>query len=312
MHDLPGLDDGLGRGEGIATDTGVGEVKASPTPGRRVARALDARPRAKLVALLSAPVAWIVLAYIGSLLALLLTSFYKTDPFTSQIVKEFTLDNFQKVFEPTYRTVAVRTVGIAVAVTLIDLVIGLPTAFTLVKVVSDRTRRILVILILMPLWASYLVKVYAWRAMLAPQGIVHTALGRTPGYGLTATVITLSYLWLPYMIIPIYAGLERLPNSMLEAASDLGAKSGRTFFSVVIPLLKPAIIAGTIFTFALSLGDYITVDIVGGTTQMIGTVVHNNFSSSNIPFAAALSTIPIAIIVIYLLAVRRTGALDNL
>ncbi|HTN80368.1 MAG TPA: ABC transporter permease subunit, partial [Acidimicrobiales bacterium] len=152
----------------------------------------------------------------------------------------------------------------------------------------------------------------AWRAMLAPQGIVHKALGHTPGYGLTATVITLSYLWLPYMIIPIYAGLERLPNSMLEAASDLGAKSGRTFFSVVIPLLKPAIIAGSIFTFALSLGDYITVDIVGGTTQMIGTVVHNNFNSSNIPFAAALSTIPVAIIVIYLLAVRRTGALDNL
>ena len=136
--------------------------------------------------------------------------------------------------------------------------------------------------------------------------------GHTPGYGLAATIITLSYLWLPYMIIPIYAGLERLPNSMLEAASDLGAKSGRTFFSVVVPLLKPAIIAGSIFTFSLSLGDYISVDIVGGTTQMIGNVVLRNFGANNIPFAAALATIPVAVMVIYLTAVRRTGALDNL
>ena len=265
-----------------------------------------------MLALLSAPLAWLALAYVGSLTALLITAFYSTDPFTTQIVKELTLQNFADLFDPAYRTVALRTIGVAATVTVIDFAIGLPMAFTLAKVVSDRARRILLVLVLMPLWASYLVKAYAWRAMLAPKGIVHEVFGSTPGYGLTATIITLSYLWLPYMIIPIYAGLERLPNSMLEAASDLGAKSGRTFFSVVVPLLKPAIIAGSIFTFSLSLGDYISVDIVGGTTQMIGNVVLRNFGANNIPFAAALATIPVAVMVIYLFAVRRTGALDNL
>ncbi len=292
----------MGRGEGIAT--------TSPT--RRVSRALDAHPRGKLLALLSAPLAWLALAYIGSLTALLITAFYKTDPFTTQIVKEFTLQNFSDLFDPAYRTVAIRTILVAATVTVIDFLIALPMAFTLAKVVSERARRLLLVLVLMPLWASYLVKAYSWRAMLAPNGIVHEVFGHTPGYGLAATIITLSYLWLPYMIIPIYAGLERLPNSMLEAASDLGAKSGRTFFSVVVPLLKPAIIAGSIFTFSLSLGDYISVDIVGGTTQMIGNVVLRNFGANNIPFAAALATIPVAVMVIYLTAVRRTGALDNL
>jgi len=306
------LDEGLGRGEGIASDVGVDEATVSSTPSRRVSRALDAHPKGKLLALLSAPVAWLAFAYIGSLTALLITAFYSTDPFTTQIVKEFTLQNFSDLFSPAYRTVALRTVLVAATVTVIDFLIALPMAFTLAKVVSDRARRILIVLVLMPLWASYLVKAYAWRAMLAPQGIVHEVFGHTPGYGLTATIITLSYLWLPYMIIPIYAGLERLPNSMLEAASDLGAKSGRTFVSVVVPLLKPAIIAGSIFTFSLSLGDYISVDIVGGTTQMIGNVVLRNFGANNIPFAAALATIPVAVMVIYLFAVRRTGALDSL
>jgi putative spermidine/putrescine transport system permease protein len=296
------VDEGLGRGEGIAP----------PSPTRRVSRALDAHPRGKLLALLSAPLAWLALAYIGSLTALLITAFYKTDPFTTQIVKEFTLQNFSDLFDPAYRTVAIRTILVAATVTVIDFLIALPMAFTLAKVVSERARRILLVLVLMPLWASYLVKAYSWRAMLAPNGIVHAVFGHTPGYGLAATIITLSYLWLPYMVIPIYAGLERLPNSMLEAASDLGAKSGRTFFSVVVPLLKPAIIAGSIFTFSLSLGDYISVGIVGGTTQMIGNVVLRNFGANNIPFAAALATIPVAVMVIYLTAVRRTGALDNL
>jgi putative spermidine/putrescine transport system permease protein len=277
-----------------------------------VSRALDARPRAQLIALLALPLTWLAFAYIGSLVSLLITAFYTTDPFTTQIVKEFTLDNFAKMFEPAYRTVAIRTVLVAATVTVIDFLIALPMAFTLAKVVSDRSRRILIVLVLMPLWASYLVKAYAWRAMLAPEGIVRQVFGHTPGYGLTATIITLSYLWLPYMLIPIYAGLERLPNSMLEAASDLGAKSGRTFVSVVVPLLKPAIIAGSIFTFSLSLGDYISVDIVGGTTQMIGNVVFRNFGANNIPFAAALSTVPVVVMVVYLFAVRRTGALDNL
>ena len=262
--------------------------------------------------LLSAPVAWLAFAYIGSLTALLITAFYKTDPFTTQIVKEFTLQNFSDLFNPAYRTVAIRTVMVAATVTVIDFLIALPMAFTLAKVVSDRARRILIVLVLMPLWASYLVKAYAWRAMLAPQGIVKQFFGHTPGYGLTATIITLSYLWLPYMVIPIYAGLERLPNSMLEAASDLGAKSGRTFFTIVVPLLKPAIIAGSIFTFSLSLGDYIAVTIVGGKTQLLANLIYGQLvTANNQPLAAALSIVPLIAIILYLLAMRRTGALEN-
>jgi putative spermidine/putrescine transport system permease protein len=161
-----------------------------------------------------------------------------------------------------------------------------------------------------PLWASYLVKAYAWRSMLSGNGFLHVF---GIGYGITATIITLSYLWLPYMILPIYAGLERLPQSMVDASSDLGAKSLRTFRSVILPLAFPAIVAGSIFTFSLSLGDYITVKIVGGTSQMLGNVVYDNIgAANNLPFAATVATVPVVIMLIYLAAVRRTGALDNL
>jgi putative spermidine/putrescine transport system permease protein len=173
-----------------------------------------------------------------------------------------------------------------------------------------------VIAILTPLWASYLVKAYAWRILLANGGPIDDLLGgpgRGPGYGLVAVVLVLSYLWLPYMILPIYAGLERLPDSLLEASADLGARGGRTFRSIVLPMLIPSIFAGSIFTFSLSLGDYITVTIVGGKTQMIGNLVYANIGAAdNLPFAAAIATVPVLIMVIYLLAVRRSGALEEL
>jgi len=174
-----------------------------------------------------------------------------------------------------------------------------------------------VIAVLTPLWASYLVKAYAWRAMLSGNGMLHWLLAPagldTPGYGLAATVITLSYLWLPYMILPIYAGLERLPDSLVDASGDLGARPSRTFWSVVLPLTFPAIVAGSIFTFSLSLGDYITVRIVGGASQMLGNVVFDNIgAANNLPFAATVATVPVLIMVGYLAAVRRTGALENL
>jgi len=173
-----------------------------------------------------------------------------------------------------------------------------------------------VIAVLMPLWASYLVKAYAWRVLLANGGPIDSLLGgpgRGPGYGLTATVIVLSYLWLPYMILPLFAGLERLPDSLLEASADLGARSWRTFRSVVMPMIVPSLFAGSIFTFSLSLGDYITVQIVGGKTQLIGNLVYANIgAANNLPFAAALATIPVAVMVIYLFAVRRSGALEEL
>ncbi len=252
--------------------------------------------------------------YVGSLSALLITSLYGTDPFTTDVVREVSIDNFRDlVSTPVYRQVALRTIGVAATVTLIDALFALPAAFYMAKIASPRVRRLLVVGVLMPLWASYLVKAYAWRALLDPaSGFLEKTFGASPGYGLTGTVIVLAYLWLPFMLLPIYAGLERLPDSMLEASGDLGAKAWRTFRSVVLPLVMPALVAGSIFTFSLSLGDYIAVQVVGGTTQMIGNVVYRNFGSNNIPFAAAFSIVPILVMVAYLLAVRRSGALENL
>ena len=201
--------------------------------------------------------------------------------------------------------------------TLVDAVIAFPMAFYMAKIASPRARRLLVIAVLTPLWASYLVKAYSWRTMLSGNGVLHWLLDPigldTPGYGLPATVITLAYLWLPFMILPIYAGLERLPDSLVDASGDLGARPSRTFRSVVLPLTFPAIVAGSIFTFSLSLGDYITVKIVGGTSQMLGNVVYDNIgAANNLPFAATVATVPVVIMLLYLAAVRRTGALENL
>jgi len=287
-------------------------------PRRKVSAFLYRAPRLRLGMLLSAPLLWLGLAYLGALAALFVTAFWYADPYTGQVVTDWTLDNFSTlVTDEVYRTITFRTVGIAALVTVVDAVIAYPMAFYMAKFASPRAQRILVIAVLTPLWASYLVKAYSWRTMLSGNGVLHWLLNPigldTPGYGLTATVITLSYLWLPYMILPIYAGLERLPNSLVDASGDLGAKSFRTFRSVVLPLTFPAIVAGSIFTFSLSLGDYITVKIVGGTNQMLGNVVFDNIgAANNLPFAATVATVPVVIMLGYLAAVRRTGALDNL
>jgi putative spermidine/putrescine transport system permease protein len=185
------------------------------------------------------------------------------------------------------------------------------------KVASPRRRRFLVIAVLTPLWASYLVKAYAWRSTLSDGGLLEwlgSPLGLdSPGYGITAVIITQAYIWLPYVILPIFAGMERIPDSLLDASSDLGAGAGRTLRSVVLPLLFPAIIAGAIFSFSLTLGDYITVNIVGGASQMLGNLVFTNAgAANNLPLAAAVALVPITIMIVFLAAVRRTGALDNL
>ena len=273
--------------------------------------------RAGLAALLAAPLAWLLLAYVGSLVVLFVSAFWTVNGFTGDVVRVPTLDNFTAILRgAVYRTVALRSIGVATAVTVVTLVFALPMAFFMAKVASPRVRRRLVIAILTPLWASYLVKAYAWRVMLANGGLVDSVLGgpgHGPGYGLPATVIVLSYLWLPYMILPIYAGLDRLPNSLLEASADLGGRGWRTFRSVVLPMIVPSVFAGSIFTFSLSLGDYITVQIVGGKTQLIGNLVYANIGAAdNLPFAAALATVPAIIMVVYLYAVRRSGALEEL
>lgn len=260
---------------------------------------------------------WLVVVYLGSLLVLFITAFWTVDDFTGQVVRTFTLKNFQNLFSNIgYAQTVVRTIGIALAVTLIAAAIAIPLAFWMARVAHPRWRPLLIALILTPLWASYLVKVYAWRAMLEPgNGVVSWLLAPfgdlgSPGFGTLAIIITLTYLWLPYMILPVYAGLERLPTSLLDASSDLGAKPGRTFRSVILPTIFPAVIAGSIFTFSLSLGDYITAQIVGGKTTMLGNVVQQTYVT-NLPFAAAVATLPVVIVLVYLLAVRRTGALEN-
>ena len=288
------------------------------TAPRRLSSFLTTHPRTRLGLLLTAPLFWLVVVYIVALLLLLVTAFWSVDSFTGEIITEWTLDNFITVVTGAlYQTVTLRTVGVALLVTLIDVALALPIAFYMAKVASPRAQRILLIAVLMPLWASYLVKAYAWRSVLSQDGILEWLLAplglHTPGYGLTATVITLSYLWLPYVILPIYAGLERVPDSLLEASADLGGKTWRTLGSVVLPLVFPAIIAGTIFSFSLSLGDYITVNIVGGANQMLGNLVYTNVgAANNLPLAAAIAFIPIVIIFGYLAIVRRTGALESL
>jgi putative spermidine/putrescine transport system permease protein len=285
---------------------------------RAVSRMLHTHPRLRATGLLSLPMFWLVVAYLGALLALFLTAFWTVDSFTGSVVRDWNVDNFATLFtDPIYRTIAVRSVGVAALVTALDAVVALPMAFYMAKVASPRAQKWLVVAILTPLWASYLVKAYAWRVMLSADGVVDWALAplglHGPGYGLPATVLTLAYLWLPFMVLPIYAGLERIPNSMLEAASDLGAGAGRTVRTVVLPLLYPAIVAGSIFTFSLTLGDYITVKIVGGASQLFANVIYDNLlTANNLPFAAAAGLFPVAVMVVYLVAVRRTGALDNL
>jgi putative spermidine/putrescine transport system permease protein len=289
-----------------------------PSPARRLSGVLHRHPVLRLTLLLAAPMLVLVVIYLGSLAVLLLSAFWTTDDFTGETVREATFDNFRSIVTTdVYRTVTLRSIGVATAVTVICAVVAFPMALFMAKVASPRSRRVLVVLLLTPLWASYLVKAYAWRAMLAGEGVVNWALapfGLTgPGFGLTATVIVLTYLWLPFMVLPVYAGLERLPDSMLEASSDLGARAGRTIRSVVVPLAFPAVVAGAIFTFSLSLGDYIAVQIVGGKSQLIGNLIQGNAgAANNLPLAAALAAVPIVIMVVFLLGVRRTGALENL
>lgn len=285
---------------------------------RRVSVHLSKSPRTRLGLLLSAPLLWLGLVYVAALAALLVTAFWTTDSFTGEVRTEFTLDNIVAVVTGSlYQTVTLRTLGIAVLVTVIDIAIALPIAFFMAKVASPRLRYALVVAVLMPLWASYLVKAYAWRSVLSEGGIVDWALRpfgiEGPGYGLPAVVMTLAYLWLPYVILPIFAGLERVPDSLLEASGDLGAKSWRTFVAVVLPMLWPSIIAGAIFSFSLSLGDYITVNIVGGANQLLGNLVYTNVgAANNLPLAAAIALIPVVIMAVFLLTVRRTGALNSL
>jgi putative spermidine/putrescine transport system permease protein len=269
--------------------------------------------RSGLTFLLVPPLAWLAVAYLGSLVVLLVSAFWTTNSFTGAVVHTVTGDNVTRVLtDEVFRTVTLRTVGVALVVTVLCAVLAVPLALYMAKIASPRMRLALVVAVTTPLWASYLVKAYAWRMLFSPAGPLAWATGYSPGYGLIATVVTLTYLWLPYMIIPVFAAFERVPDSLIDASSDLGASDVSTLRMVVAPLVFPGIAAGSIFTFSLSLGDYIAVTIVGGKTQLLGNIIYGQLvTANNQPLAAALSIIPLAAIVLYLLAMRRTGALEN-
>ncbi len=294
---------------------------ASPSrPGRlrRLLTWLHPRRGLQLRLLLAGPLGWLVIIYLGSLAILLLNAFWTKDSFTGKVEPfSWTLDAFESlVTVEVYRTIAVRTLVMAILVTLTDALIALPIAYYMARIASARTRGLLVIAVLMPLWAAYLAKVYAWRTILQGKGILEWGLAffgiDGPGLDEIAnTWLVLSYLWLPYMILPIYASLERIPNSLLEASADLGGRAGTTFRRVVLPLAFPGVVAGSIFTFSLTLGDYITPDLVSD-TKFIGNVIYDNSALGSLPLAAAYSLLPIAIMIVYLLVARRLGAFESL
>jgi putative spermidine/putrescine transport system permease protein len=290
-------------------------VVARRSVGRRLADLFQGRPRLQVGALLAGPVGWLVVGYLGSLAVLLIAAFWSVDPLSGEVVQELGLQNFETLAEePVYRDIVGRTVLIAALVTLTDAVLAFPIAFYMAKVASSRGKAILVVAVLLPLWSSYLVKVLAWRTMLSNEGIVNWALEpfglHGPGYGNVAVWLVMSYLWLPYMILPIYAGLERIPNSLISASEDLGAHPLTTFRRVILPLAFPAVVAGSIFTFALTLGDYITPRLVSN-NQFIGNVIFNNITN-NLPLASALALVPIVVMIAYLLVARKLGAFEHI
>jgi putative spermidine/putrescine transport system permease protein len=284
---------------------------------RAIAVSLYRRPRIQLGLLLAAPLGWLAIAYLGSLALFLLSSFWSVDSFTGNLVKTPTLANYITLATTeVYRTIAVRTVLMATLVTLTCVVVAFPIAFYVARVASARRRGILIVSVLLPLWSGYLVKVYAWRLILAQTGVLNSFLApiglKGPGYSDAAVWLVESYLWLPYMIIPIVAGLERIPSSLLEASADLGGHVGITFRRVVLPLAIPAVVAGSIFTFSLTLGDYITPQLVSN-SRFIGNVVYDFVGvAGNQPLAAAFAMVPVTIMLVYLLIARRFGAFEAL
>jgi len=291
----------------------------SSSPLRRLQAALWRRRWVQLLLLLTPPLGWFGVVYLGSLAILLLSAFWYLDPATSAIRHDLSLQNFQLLAsEPVYRTIAFRTILVAAIVTMVDIVIAFPIAYYMARIASGRMRAILFVLILLPLWASYLVKIYAWRIILSEGGLLEWFLGLfgqaglSPGLSDSSLVITFCYLWLPYMILPIYAGLERIPASVLEASADLGGRGWMTFRRVVLPLVLPAVAAGSIFTFSLTLGDYVAPQLIAN-TKFIGNVVFDNQGvANNVPFAAAFALVPIGIMALYLLGARRLGAFESL
>jgi putative spermidine/putrescine transport system permease protein len=301
-------------------------------PGDRLGALFWRRPGLLTLLLVAPPLLWLGLVYLGSLAALLLQSFYSIDPFSGLVVREFTLSTYAELLVPANLDIVLRTVAMAAAVTAGCIAIGFPVAYFAARHARGRWKAAFYLGVMLPLWSSYLVKVYAWKLILAKEGIVTwaaegagvsavlNAVLSIPGIGgnslstsLIGTWLVFVYVWLPYMILPMQAALERVPTSMLEAAADLGAGSGQTFRTVIVPLALPGIVAGSIFTFSLTLGDYIIPQIVGTSARFIGLMVYQlQGTAGNIPLAAAFAMMPILIMLVYLAVARRMGAFDAL
>ncbi len=304
-----------------AEELGAGGPGGLRSARRRASAALFRRGWLRATLLLSAPGAWFLLLYVAALVILFVSAFWRVDAFTGDLVHDWTLDNFTTIAEsPTYRTIALRTIGIAAAVTVTDALLALPFAYFAARVAPKRLQTLLFVIVLVPLWTSYLVRVYAWRLILAKDGILNWTLAQLGlgsieiAYSNWAMWVVFSYLWLPFMILPVWIAFERVPGSFLEASADLGARGWTTFRRVMLPLVLPGIVAGSIFTFSLTLGDFITPTLVGGAgSDFIGNVVYRSVGiASDVPFAAAFATIPLVVMGAYLLIARRLGAFEAL
>ena len=286
----------------------------------RISTALWRRGWLRATLTLTPPLAWFLVIYLASLALMLVTAFWTVNPFTNVLEHTWTFTNFTQLFASPYPTIIARTVEMAAIVTATDAVIALPFAYYMARVASPRVRRLLFSAVLLPLWASYLARVYAWIVILQKGGTLSWAsqqvgLGSINiGYTNTAMWLVYSYIWLPFMIVPLYGALERIPDSLLEASGDLGAHGWRTLRTVILPLALPGIVAGSIFTFSLTLGDFITPLLVGGANaQFIGNVIYSNLgTANNLPFAATLALVPIVIMAFYLLGARALGAFESL
>ncbi len=319
----------------MATLESAPPVPLSPRPAsplHRLSTALYRRPRLLLVLLLTPPLLWLGVVYLGSLAALLVNSFYKLDDFTGLIVRQFTLSTYAQLFTPANLDIVYRTTGMAAAVTAASVVLAFPLAYFSARYASPRLKPALYLAVVLPLWSSYLVRVYSWKLILAREGIVSwlfQAVGLQwvldglldlpviggPSLSVSAIgmFLAFTYIWLPYMILPIQAALERLPRSLLEASGDLGARPAETLRHVILPLVFPGVVAGSIFTFSLTLGDFIVPSALGNSSFFIGqAVLSHQGTSGNIPLAAAFTVVPMAIMGVYLLLARRLGAFDAL
>ncbi len=303
-----------------------------PPALHRAATYLHKRPWLRLTLLLALPVIWLVGVYGGSLMSLLVQSFFRLNPFSGVLERVISLDTWNTLFTSANNAVIVRTIAMAAAVTIASVIIAFPLAYYMARYATPRVKALLVLAVLLPLWSSYLVRVYSWKLILAAEGIINWFVGRLGMQGvleafLNAPVVggpSLSislfgqfvvfvYIWLPYMILPIHASLERVPRSLLEASADLGAQSAFTFRKVTWPMAIPGVVAGSIFTFSLTLGDFIIPTIIGDSSPFIGLAIYSYQGvAGNLPLAAAMSFIPIAVMAIYLTVARRFGAFEAL